>query len=614
MSCLCAIGVVFRSAALAAIAVLTAAAVAPAAAQTVTQFSIPTANAQPNSIVTGPDGALWFTEQSTGKIGRLATNGTFSEFAPPTANSSPTDIVVGPDGALWFIEGIGNIGRITTAGAVTEFPVIIPPLRNGPGDTVDGAIDGLTPGADGALHFFFANSSDNACVPVDGVNGVIEFARLTTAGTLTALEQCKILASSMTMGPDGNLWATSSFGNALGVSSITSSNTITSYPDPTGNSGNGNTQPSGIVTGPDGNLWLIGTPGNVITNVTIGGTFNHFSIPTFDSQPFNITAGPDGALWFTESQGVGQGGIPQIGRITTSGTITEFKAGPIGAFPVAITAGPDGAMWYPEQGLNAIGRITVPASVSPLVAAVLPASRSIAIGGTATAFATMINSGSSALSGCAISPVTTIPASFLYQTTNPSTNVLTGSANTPATIAAGGSQSFVIAFTANGALAPTNVVLGFACTGGDAAPSTIGLNTLLLSISATPVPDIVALAASGDPGIVDIPGANGAGAFAVASVNLGAGAAITVTADTGSASLPVTLTLCQTVPSTGACMAAPAASVATTINANATPTFAIFAQGSGTIPFSPAANRVFVRFTDSGGATRGSTSVAVRTQ
>jgi hypothetical protein len=54
--------------------------------------------------------------------------------------------------------------------------------------------------------------------------------------------------------------------------------------------------------------------------------------------------------------------------------------------------------------------------------------------------------------------------------------------------------------------------------------------------------------------------------------------------------------------------------VTTTINANATPTFGIFVQGSGNVAFDPALNRIFVRFKDSGAVTRGSTSVAVRTQ
>ena len=146
------------------------------------------------------------------------------------------------------------------------------------------------------------------------------------------------------------------------------------------------------------------------------------------------------------------------------------------------------------------------------------------------------------------------------------------------------------------------------------APSQTGLNTVLLSASTTPVPDIVALAASGDPGIVDIPGATGTGVFAVATVNVGASASITATANTGAASLPVTLSLCETNPASGACLAPPAASVSTTINANGTPTFGIFVTGSGTVAFAPATNRITVQFTDGSGVVRGATSVAVRTQ
>jgi hypothetical protein len=52
----------------------------------------------------------------------------------------------------------------------------------------------------------------------------------------------------------------------------------------------------------------------------------------------------------------------------------------------------------------------------------------------------------------------------------------------------------------------------------------------------------------------------------------------------------------------------------TQINAGDAPTFGIFVTGTGTVPFAPATNRVFVPFKDAGGSTRGATSVAVRTQ
>jgi hypothetical protein len=225
-----------------------------------------------------------------------------------------------------------------------------------------------------------------------------------------------------------------------------------------------------------------------------------------------------------------------------------------------------------------------------LVAAVLPLSRSIQVGNNATAFATMINAGPADAATCTIAPATTIPANFVFQTTNPATNALTGTANTPANIAAGQLQTFVIALTPTAAFAPTNVAFTFVCANAPSpATSTIGVDTLNLSASTTPVPDVVALAASGDPGFVDILGATGTGVFAVATVNLGIDATITATANTGAANLPVTLAVCQTNPS-GACLATPAPSVTTDIQPNATPTFGIFVTGSAAVANSPGVN------------------------
>lgn len=252
---------------------------------------------------------------------------------------------------------------------------------------------------------------------------------------------------------------------------------------------------------------------------------------------------------------------------------------------------------------------------SPLLAAVLPASRSVQVNGTATAFATIINSGATAAPGCSIAPASTLPLTFHYQTTNPQTNQVSGTADTPVNIAAGQSQSFVIGLTPTAAISPTNLAFNFACSNVAAAPVVVGLNTLLLSGSTTPTPDVVALSATAtNDGILHIPGSAASGAFATATVNVGSGGTITASANTGSATLPLVLALCQTNPSNGQCLATPAATVTTTINANAMPTFSIFATSTGAIPFDPANSRIFVNFADQSGAVRGATSVAVQTQ
>jgi 6-phosphogluconolactonase len=252
---------------------------------------------------------------------------------------------------------------------------------------------------------------------------------------------------------------------------------------------------------------------------------------------------------------------------------------------------------------------------SPLVAAVLPSSRSVQVGGTpATAFATIMNTGTTTASACSIAPGASLPINFDYQTTNPTTNALTGTVDTPVDIAGGGSQSFVFGVTPTAAVSPTQLLLNFSCANALAAPSQIGLNTLLFSASTTPVPDIVALAATmQNDGILHIPGSGGANAFAVATVNVGASTTITATANTGSATLPISLTLCATDQS-GNCLATPSPTVTATSNANGTPTFGVFGRATGAIPFNPANSRIFVQFLDPSGTVRGSTSVAVATQ
>jgi len=238
------------------------------------------------------------------------------------------------------------------------------------------------------------------------------------------------------------------------------------------------------------------------------------------------------------------------------------------------------------------------------------------VGTAATVFASILNRGPVTATGCRIALATPVAATLDYNATDPATNQAIGPQNTPIDIPRGGSQSFVIGFTTMAPFSPTDVRLAFDCANTPAPAATLsGINTVLLSASATAQPDIIALAASGDPGFVDIPGVSGTGAFAVATVNVGTGGQITASADTGAANLAINISLCQTNPATGICLGSPTSKVTTQINTGQTPTFAIFVAGTGTVvAFDPTNSRVFVRFKDAGGVTRGATSVAVKMQ
>lgn len=64
--------------------------------------------------VVGPDGNLWFTEAGADKIGRITTTGVLTEYPIPTTGGALFDLAVGPDGGLWFTEANGNaIARLS---------------------------------------------------------------------------------------------------------------------------------------------------------------------------------------------------------------------------------------------------------------------------------------------------------------------------------------------------------------------------------------------------------------------------------------------------------------------------------------------------------------------
>jgi DNA-binding beta-propeller fold protein YncE len=353
---------------------------------------------------------------------------------------------------------------------------------------------------------------------------------------------------------------------------------------------------------------------------SLGGNGTAFNSPTFFSNPYTAKIDPATNLLLVADGGTNDR-VQVLDGKTYAYVMTLGTTGSIGISNTQFD-GPVGIASDPAHGRIYIGdvqndRVQVfSTAASPIHASVLPGSRSVQVGTTATIYASMINSGSTALSNCQISLPAAAPdgLTLSYQTTNPSTNALTGTVNTPATVQGNnGLQTFLVSFQGTKPFSIPGMLLNFSCDGATAATSIAGVDTVDLTMSSSPIADVIALAATATGnGIVELP-AGGAGAFAVASMNLGASDEITVSIDAGNALLPVTATVCQSNPATGQCLAPPSPSVTLSYPGETTPTFSIFLQASGTIPFDPANSRIFVRFKDSSGELHGSTSVAIET-
>jgi streptogramin lyase len=597
---------------------------AASAATTIGDFTISTAASQPNTEIPGPDGNLWFVELNGNNVGRITPAGVMTEFPVPTPASQPSVITQGPDGNLWFTEAAGNkIAKITMTGQITEFPIATPASTP----------EVIVTGPDGNL--WFAEKDGNTIGMITPAGAITEFPVLTAAS-----QPIRIIS-----GNDGNLWFLESAGNNIGR--ITTAGVVSEFPIPTAAS-----QPQQIINGPDGNLWFVEQAGNRIGRITPAGMITEFPLHTPNSQPTRIVLGRDNNLWFTEANNHAVGQITPAGvitevmltrgsgpnrihrgrdanlwvtenasnkvaRVTYAGGVTEFSVPTANTGFTELLTSYDGNIWYVGATGNVIGRIVDDAfNAATLAAAVLPGSRSVQLGATATAFATVINAGNTTATTCEIlDTLVRDPENFFYQTTDPHTNALSGTPNTPVSIPAGQFQTFVFAMTPTGPFVPDELRLTFSCGNVGSAPFAVGVNTFLLSASNTPVPDIVALVAtlSGD-GILHVPGASGANAFAVATANVGAGSTLSFSADTGAANLPLIIDVCQTNPVTGSCISNLGPSVDNVIiGAGTTPTFAVVVQATGPVLFDPANSRIFARFRDANGVIRGETSVAVTT-
>jgi hypothetical protein len=133
---------------------------------------------RPEAITTGPEGNIWFATET--KIVDMSLTGTI--VAEYTAPFQPNVVATGSEGDIWFASNYGKIGKITTSGTESTFPL---PEKS--------YVYGLAAGPEGDM--WFTNDSKIGRLTPSGK--VSEYA----SGTTNFFDE-------ITTGPDQNLWYT----------------------------------------------------------------------------------------------------------------------------------------------------------------------------------------------------------------------------------------------------------------------------------------------------------------------------------------------------------------------------------------------------------------------
>ena len=153
---------------------------------TSTRSRAPASN--PQEIVAGADGNLWFTDRGTDRIGRITPTGTVTTFdAGIPADAEPWGISTGPDGNIWFTEvETGHVGRVLT-GVVPHLDV--PPTIVG--SAAVGQILEAIPGVWSYLPTTTAYqwercpvATPTSCAPIGGATGSTFLVTSADAGTV----------------------------------------------------------------------------------------------------------------------------------------------------------------------------------------------------------------------------------------------------------------------------------------------------------------------------------------------------------------------------------------------------------------------------------------------
>lgn len=298
---------------------------------TIREWAVPTKGAHPHDPAVGPDGALWFTEQMTNKLGRLDPNtGEFREYPLDEGkNSGPHGLVADGDGNIWFTANFG-VGKLDPrTGKVTEYKM--------PSEKAD---DPHTAAFDGHGNLWFTVQGGNMVGRLDPKTGKIVLKEAPTESALPYGIQINSKGVPIFCELGTNKMAS--------IDPVTLK--ITEYGLPE------SARPRRLAIAQDDTVYFTDFKSGHLgrLNTTTGVVEIYTSPGGAESNPYGITITPDGMVWYSES-GVKPNTIIRFDPKTETFARANIPSG--GGVVRNMVATSDGRVYIACSGVDKVGMV-----------------------------------------------------------------------------------------------------------------------------------------------------------------------------------------------------------------------------------------------------------------
>jgi virginiamycin B lyase len=157
------------------------------------------------------------------------------------------------------------------------------------------------------------------------------------------------IPAALAIGPDGAVWFSIDFSNAVGVLRDGKIQRFTKKGD--------NVDAIGLGVDAAGNAWYADSPAVAIQKISPTGEMTSFPLGTPIARLARLAVAPDGGVWFAESTSYSVTRLKD--GVLTRNPIDSMRGGPFG---VAVAS--DGTAWATLQSANALMRISPAGEIS----------------------------------------------------------------------------------------------------------------------------------------------------------------------------------------------------------------------------------------------------------